>query len=105
MKDERRARLLAVFLAGAGATHFVVPRFYDVIVPRALPGPPRAWTIASGLAELACAAAVADRRTRRLGATAALVLFVAVFPANVQMALDWRDEPAPRRVAAYARLP
>jgi uncharacterized membrane protein len=36
--------LLAGLLAGAGVTHFASPRFYDRIVPHALPGPPRAWT-------------------------------------------------------------
>ena len=44
-------------------------------------------------------------RTRRLGGLAAAALFVAVLPANVQMARDWRDRPAPLRLAAYARLP
>ena len=43
----------------------------------------------SGAAELACAAAVANRRTRRVGATLAAVLFVVVFPANLQMAVGW----------------
>jgi uncharacterized membrane protein len=105
MTDERRAGLLAAFLAGAGATHFVAPRFYDAIVPHALPGSPRSWTIGSGLAELTCAAAIANPRTRRLGAAAAFVLFIAVFPANVQMAVDWQDEPTPRRIASLARLP
>jgi uncharacterized membrane protein len=51
------------------------------------------------------AAAVASPRTRRAGALAAAGLFVAVFPANVQMARDWRDRPAPLRLAAYLRLP
>lgn len=101
----KRAHLLAAFLAVAGVTHFAFPRFYDAIVPRALPGPARAWTLGSGVAELACAVAVAVPRTRRKGALAALALFVAVFPANVQMALDWQDEPAARRVVALARLP
>lgn len=105
MTDETRARLLAAFLGSAGVTHFVVPRFYDAIVPPALPGSARAWTIGSGVAELAVAAAVANRPTRRLGATTAFVLFLAVFPANVYMALDWHDEPAARRAVAWARLP
>ena len=101
----RAGPLLALFLAAAGVSHFVVPRFYDAIVPHALPGAPRAWTIGSGIAELGCAALVVDPRTRRLGALAAFVLFVAVFPANVQMAVDWADEPPARRVASLARLP
>lgn len=96
---------LAGFLATAAASHFVAPRQYDAIVPRSLPGSPRSWTYASGVAEAAVAAAVAYPGTRRRGALAAAGLFVAVFPANVKMARDWRDRPAPARVAAYGRLP
>ena len=104
-RAERAAKLLALFLVGAGVTHFVVPRLYDELVPRVLPGPRRGWTIVSGIAELVCGALVARRSTRRLGATLAFVLFVVVFPGNVQMAIDWSDEPMPRRIGAYARLP
>ena len=97
--------MLASLLAGAGATHFAVPKPYDAIVPRRLPGSPRTWTYASGAVELAVAAAVASRRTRRAGGLAAAALFAAVFPANVQMALDWRHRPVPLRAVAYGRLP
>jgi uncharacterized membrane protein len=96
---------LALLLATAGTTHFLAPRPYDAIVPRSLPGTPRAWTYASGAAELAVAAAVAVPCTRRAGALAAAALFVAVFPANVKMARDWRHRPPAYRAAAYARLP
>ena len=95
--------LLAGFLAGAGATHFTSPRFYDQMVPRALPGPPRAWTWGSGIAELAVAATVANPRTRRKGALAAAALLVAVFPANVQMARDSQGVKA--QALTHARLP
>ena len=95
--------LLTALLAGAGATHFVKPGLYDAIVPRALPGSPRAWTYASGVAEVALAVAVAHPTTRRRGALAAAVLFVVVFPANVQMALD-ADSLGAKSIA-YARLP
>jgi uncharacterized membrane protein len=102
---DRSALALAALLAVAGTTHFAIPHFYDAIVPRRLPGSPRAWTLVSGVAELACAVAVARPRTRRLGATAAAILFVAVFPANIQMAMDWRGRPMPERLVAYGRLP
>ncbi len=92
-------------LAGMGILHFLAPRPFDKIVPQGLPGGPRTWTYLSGVAELACAAAVAAPRTRRLGALATAGLFAAVFPANVKMAVDWRDRPAPLRTVAYARLP
>jgi uncharacterized membrane protein len=93
--------LLAAVLVGAGSTHFLTPDPYDAIVPSFLPAP-RAWTYGSGVAELLVGAAVAAPRTRRHGATAAAALFVAVFPANVQMALDPGDVP---RWLAIARLP
>ncbi|MDT0380044.1 hypothetical protein RM572_14875 [Streptomyces sp. DSM 42041] len=102
---DRTARRLAALLIGAGALHFARPEPFDTIVPRSLPGPPRRWTHLSGAAELAVGAAVAHPRTRRLGGYAAAALFAAVFPANVRMARDWRDRPAPLRYGAYARLP
>jgi len=96
---------LAALLGGAGVAHFVQPAFFDEIVPHVLPGPPRGWTFLSGLAELACAVGVARPSTRRAGATAAALVFVAVFPANVQMAVDWRSRPVVERAFAYGRLP
>ncbi|GAA1195275.1 putative membrane protein [Kitasatospora gansuensis] len=101
----RSAKLLSGLLLGAGVAHFVVPRQFDAIVPRALPGTPRQWTYASGVAELAVGAAVALPRTRRVGALAAAGLFAAVLPANIQMAYDWRNRPAALRGAALARVP
>ncbi|MFE3879828.1 hypothetical protein ACFXPX_36200 [Kitasatospora sp. NPDC059146] len=105
MSADRSARLLSSLLLGAGVAHFAVPRPFDAIVPRALPGRPRDWTHLSGLAELAVGAAVAHPRTRRAGALAAAALFTAVLPANVRMARDWRTRPAPLRAAAVARVP
>lgn len=101
----RSARVLAGLLAGAGVAHFAVPRQFDAIVPRSLPGTPRTWTYVSGVAELALAATVAVPRTRRAGGLLAAGFFAAVFPANIKMALEARDRPAPQRAAAYARLP
>ncbi|WP_035840393.1 DoxX family protein [Kitasatospora azatica] len=101
----RSARLLSGLLLVAGVAHFAVPRPFDDIVPRSLPGEPRTWTRLSGVAELAVGAAIAYPRTRRAGALAAAGLFAAVFPANVKMAYDWRHRPAPLRAAAVARLP
>ncbi|GIE79784.1 membrane protein [Actinoplanes philippinensis] len=92
-------------LGGMGVLHFVAPKPFDGIVPRSLPGSPRTWTYLSGVAELAVAAAVAHPRTRRAGGLAAAALFVAVFPANVRMAADWRHASPAKRAIAYGRLP
>jgi uncharacterized membrane protein len=91
---------LAGLLAGAGAAHFVIPRAYERIVPEIF-GDPAFWVRWSGVAELACAGLVAHPRTRRVGALAAAAVFVAVYPANVKMALDG-GVPAG---LAWARLP
>ncbi|MFE7436799.1 MauE/DoxX family redox-associated membrane protein [Streptomyces tendae] len=104
-RSERSPLLLAGLLATAGVAHFAQPRPFDTTVPRSLPGTPRAWTYASGVAELALAAGLAVPRTRRAAALSAAAFFAGVFPANVKMAWDWRHRPAPQRAAALGRLP
>ena len=105
MPAHRPAVALTALLTTTGVLHLLRPAPFDAIVPRALPGAARFWTLASGVAELAVAAAVAVPRTRRSGATAAAGLFAAVFPANVQTALDWLDRSAAARAVAWCRLP
>lgn len=97
--------LLAGLMAGAGLLHFTVPRAFDPMVPRVLPGAPRAWTYASGVVECALAAGLVHPRTRRVAARATAGFLVGVFPANVQMAVDRRRRPAVSRAAAFGRLP
>ncbi|MFJ9352089.1 hypothetical protein [Streptomyces sp. NPDC101237] len=104
-RSRRSPLLLAGLLATAGVAHFAVPKSFDATIPAALPGPPRAWTYGSGAVELALAAGIALPRTRGTAARAAAAFFVGVFPANVQMAVDWRHRPEPLRTAALARLP
>ncbi|MFF5701148.1 hypothetical protein ACFY7H_01340 [Streptomyces sp. NPDC012794] len=105
MTPARSALLLAGLMASAGLAHFVAPRQFDSIVPRSLPGSPRAWTKASGAVELALAARLALPATRRAGARATALFFAGVFPANVKMAYDWRHRSAAARTITYARLP
>ncbi|RPE37494.1 putative membrane protein [Streptomyces sp. Ag109_O5-1] len=104
-RSERSPLLLAGLLAAAGVAHFAAPKQFDATIPRALPGPPRAWTYGSGAVELALAAGIALPRSRAVAARAAAAFFVGVFPANVQMAVDWQKRPQPLRTAALARLP
>jgi uncharacterized membrane protein len=101
----RAAIAMSALLAGAGVTHVVAPAFYDALVPTRLPGTARFWTPASGVAEFGVAAAVAVPRTRRPGGLAAALLFVAVLPANIKMAVDWSDRSPRKRAIAYGRLP
>ncbi|MBL1078914.1 hypothetical protein JK358_31375 [Nocardia sp. 2] len=102
-----RARVLAVFLLGMGTLHFLVPKFFDVLVPPQLPGSPRAYTLGSGVAELAVGTLLVRPRTQRLGGRLAALLFLAVFPGNLQMAYDWvrSEKPLVLKLAVLLRLP
>jgi len=105
----RRAPLaLAAVFAASGTVHLVRPRSFAAIMPRAIPREQHTALIyASGVAELICAAGLV-RRTR-WAAAASVATLAAVFPANVQMALDagtGRNEgPADSRAVAWGRLP
>ena len=95
---------LAGFLTVAGLMHFVAPQFYRPLIPEPL-GDPDPWIYGSGVAEIAVGLALIPRKTRRPAALAAAALFVLVFPGNLQMAWDARDDTTVRQVATLARLP
>lgn len=95
---------LAGFMASAGVMHFVAPGFYEKIVPRWL-GHQRDIVRWSGVAEVACAALLLVPRTRRIGAWCTVVLLLAVFPANIQMAIDAGPPTNPKAIGAWLRLP
>jgi uncharacterized membrane protein len=102
-------KALTTFFATVGTLHFVIPRSFEAIMPPSIPRH-REAVIVSGLAEIAGGAAVMPRRTRRFARWWLLGLLVAVFPANIHMAvnpeqvkgLDLNKVP---RWALWARLP
>ena len=96
--------LLAGFFIGAGVMHFVAPEPYEKITPGWVPYP-REVVYLSGIAEAAGGAMVLIPRLRRFAGPYLIALLVAVFPANVQMALDAGDGSAIYRAIVYARLP
>lgn len=103
-RDDRTALALAGVLTSSGVLHFVRPAPFVSIVPRSLPHP-KALVAASGVAELACAALLVRRPTRRIAGLLTAATFVAVFPANVSMALRSGRRPPWYRVIAWLRLP
>jgi uncharacterized membrane protein len=88
----RSQRLLSAVFLTAGVLHLVFPKPYERIVPRRLPAR-RQIVVVSGLAELAGGAGVICARTRRGAGIWLAVLLVAVFPANVGMALHPERHP------------
>lgn len=106
-----RSRLaLAAFFTFMGTMHFVARRSFEAIVPTAIESRKKEAVAVSGVAEIAGAAMVLHPASRRLGRWWLLSLLIAVFPANVHMAvnpeqirgLDLRKTP---RWALWARLP
>ncbi len=95
-------------LLGMGVLHFVAPKPFDTIIPEELPGSARFYTYASGVGELATGALLLAPKTRRLGALAAVALFIGVLPGNVNMCRLWFRDPDKTllmRLGAIARLP
>lgn len=107
MSSRRDLALVVVPFAVSGVIHLVRPQVFEPIVPKALPRK-RELVLVSGVAELACAAAVLNPSTRRIGGLASAGLLAAVFPANVQMAVDAvgsSKSPGWFKVGTIARLP
>lgn len=78
--------LLALFYAVAGVAHLTVTDAMVRIVPAWVPYP-HAVVLATGLCELAGAAALLSRRWRRAAGWALAAYALCVFPANVRHAM------------------
>ena len=96
----------ALFYMGAGAMHFLRPEPYLKIMPSYVP-----WHLAmvyvSGVAEMAGGAGLLIPSLRRAAAWGLVALLIAVFPANINMAVhDIQVTEAPvAAVWLWARLP
>jgi uncharacterized membrane protein len=95
----------AVFWLVAGTMHFVVPRQYEAIVPRPIASWKRECVVVSGIAEIAGGLAILPDRTRRGARWWLLATLVAIYPANIQMALHPERYPKIPAAALWARLP
>lgn len=95
---------MAVLYAAAGINHFINPDFYKKIMPPYLP-----WHYTliyiSGVCEIVLGALLLPERTRPWAAWGIIALLVAVFPANVQMLLDYQRDQHPYLWIAMLRLP
>jgi uncharacterized membrane protein len=91
-------------MLGAGVLHFVVPRFYEPLIPDQL-GNARAWVYGSGVAELVAGALVLNRRTSTIGAWVTVAVLIGVYPGNIKMAVDAGVPDDAQSWAAWIRLP
>jgi uncharacterized membrane protein len=96
--------LMGLFYVLAGINHFVQPGLYMKIMPPYLP-----WHLPlvhlSGLAEIVLGALLLIPRFTVLAAWGLIALLIAVFPANLQMALHPDLYPRIPPAALWIRLP
>jgi len=98
--------LLALAMAFVGVTHFTSPEPFVRMIPASLPAP-LALVYLSGVAEIAGGLGLLVPNVRRAAGIGLIALYVAVFPANVNMALHHLplgDTPVPTWTL-WARLP
>ena len=78
--------LLAIFMIGAGTMHFLSPQFYMTIMPPYLPFHLELVYL-SGFFEFTLGVLLLVPRFSRLAAWGIFALLIAVFPANLYMAV------------------
>jgi uncharacterized membrane protein len=79
--------LLAAVMVFIGIRHFVAPEPFVKIVPSFLPAP-RALVFVSGFFESLGGIGLLVPQTRRAAAWGLILLYLAVFPANINMAVN-----------------
>lgn len=79
--------LLAAIMVSAGVLHFVRPSGFVKIVPAVFPAP-YLLVLVSGAFEILGGLGLLYRPTRRFASHGLIALFVAVFPANINMAVN-----------------
>jgi uncharacterized membrane protein len=100
-------RVVGPLFVIAGALHFAAPKSYMAMMPRSLPAH-RELVYASGVAEIAGGVGLMHPRTRPWAGWWLIATLVAVFPANLNMALnpdDYAEHIPGGRRALTARLP
>ncbi|MEO6875627.1 MAG: DoxX family membrane protein [Opitutaceae bacterium] len=80
---------LTVFFVVAGANHFRAPAVYLGMMPPWLPAPAM-FNAMAGIAEILGGLGLCFLATRRVAGWGLIALLVAVFPANVHVALQGR---------------
>ena len=96
--------LFAILFIAAGILHFVNPDFFVRIVPPVLPAP-LFLVYLSGFFEIALGILLLIPKFSRFAAFGLIALLIAVFPANIYMALNPQNFAEYNPLALYLRLP
>ena len=95
---------MSLLYAAAGINHFIHPGTYQKIMPPWL-SLHKELVFISGVCEILFALLLLFPLTRRIAAWCIIALLVAVFPANIQMMLNYRQENNPLLWLSLLRLP
>ncbi len=95
--------LLVPMYVSAGIQHFTGPEFFVAIVPPYLPAP-LALVYISGVAEILVGLGVIPFITRRWAGWGIIALLVAIFPANIHMAMNPDQFPDAPESFLFGRL-
>ena len=79
--------ILAILFIAAGALHFIITDFYVRIVPPVFPAP-LFLVCLSGACEIVFGVLLLVPRFTRIAAWCLITLLIAVFPANIYMAMN-----------------
>ncbi|HEX2608924.1 MAG TPA: DoxX family protein [Flavisolibacter sp.] len=98
------AVVMGLLYVAAGANHFLHPGFYLKIMPSWL-GYQEQLVALSGIAEILLGILLVPHKTRRYAAWGLIGLLIAVFPANIQMLINYEAVHHPQTWLAIVRLP
>jgi len=96
--------VMALFYMWTGTRHFTHPEFYLRIMPPYIPAH-EAMVAISGVAEFALGLALLVPNLRVYAAWGLIALLIAIFPANVHMAVNKIGSPPLSELALWVRLP
>ncbi len=94
---------MSVLYIAAGVYHFVAPQFYVAIMPPYIPFH-NAFIYISGIAEIVLGILLLFNNTRKAAAYGIVMLLLIVFPANVQMLINYMQQHNPNIWIAVVRL-
>ena len=102
-------RVFAALFVAAGVLHFVKPHTYEAMMPPWIPLHSESVAV-SGVAEIFGGLLLIPDRTAKFGGLWLIALLVAVFPANIHMAVNYEDLPGLQKTgipqwAVWLRLP
>ena len=95
---------MSLLYIAAGINHFIHPLFYKKIMAAYIP-----WHMAvifvSGILEILLGIFIIPVLTRRVAAWGIIILLIAIFPANINMILNYLNDKNPALWITILRLP